>query len=199
MDLPKGFYGITDEKYGSIESAKKLIDFDVKILQYRCKYKTDKEKYEEAKKIKELIGKKDIIYIIDDRVDLALVVEADGVHVGDKDIPVCEIKKIVPEDFIIGLSTHSVEEAQNAQCCDYIGIGPVFYTTTKDDVASSIGIETAKDMVKVSKKPGYLIGGIKYENLEALKDINAHGFISVSDVLYNDKKHFEDMVKIWNS
>ena len=199
MDLPKGFYGVTDERYGSIESAEKLIDFGVKIIQYRCKYKSDKEMFEEAKKIKNMIKGKGIIFIVDDRVDLALIVKADGVHLGDKDLPVCEVRKIVPENFIIGLSTHSIEEVKQAGCCDYIGVGPVFYTTTKDDAYKPIGAEMAKKMVETSRFPAYLIGGINLENIGTIKGIGAQGFISVADVLNNDKKHFEDMVKIWNS
>ncbi len=199
MDLPKGFYGVTDEKYGSIKSAEKLIDFGVKIIQYRCKYKTDREKYEEAKKIKDMIGNKDILYIIDDRVDLALIVKADGVHVGDRDIPVCEIRKIVPKDFILGLSTHTISDVLNADCCDYIGVGPLFYTTTKNDAYNPLGIETAMKMVEASKCPAYLIGGIKLENMKDVKNIKADGFVSVSDVLYNDDKHFQRMVSVWNS
>ena len=199
MDLPEGFYGVTDERYGSIESAEKLIEFGVKIIQYRCKYKSDKEMFEEAKKIKNMIKGKDIIFIVDDRVDLALIVKADGVHLGDKDLPVCEVRKIIPENFIIGLSTHSIEEVRQADCCNYIGVGPVFYTTTKDDAYKPVGVETAKKMVEASRFPAYLIGGINLENIGTIKGIGAQGFISVSDVLNNDKKHFEDMVKIWNS
>ncbi len=199
MDLPEGPYGVTDERYGSIESAKKLIDFGVKIIQYRCKYKSDKEMFEEARKIKDMIEGKDIIFIIDDRVDLALIVKADGVHLGDKDLPICEVRKIVPENFIIGLSTHSIKEVKEADCCDYIGVGPVFYTTTKDDAYKPIGVERSKKMVEASRFPAYLIGGINLDNIGKIRNIEAQGFISVSDVLNNDKKHFEDMVKIWNS
>ena len=199
MDLPEGFYGVTDERYGSIESAEKLIEFGVKIIQYRCKYKSDKEMFEEARKIKNMIEGKGIIFIIDDRVDLALIVKADGVHLGDKDLPVCEVRKIVPKNFIIGLSTHSIEEVRQANCCDYIGVGPVFYTTTKDDAYEPVGVDIAKKMVEASRFPAYLIGGINLENIGKIRNIDAQGFISVSDVLNNDKKHFEDMVKIWNS
>jgi thiamine-phosphate pyrophosphorylase len=199
MDLPRGFYGVTDEKYGSIESAEKLIEFGAKIIQYRCKYKSDRAKYEEAKKIKDMIGKKDIVYIIDDRVDLALMAGSDGVHLGDKDLPVCEVRKIVPDNFIIGLSTHSVEDVLRVKCCDYIGVGPVFYTKTKDDVRAPISVGTAKEMVDCANLPTYLIGGIKLENIEQIRYIKSYGFVSVSDVLLNDKKHFEEMVAIWNS
>lgn len=199
MDLPKGFYGVTDEKYGSVKSAEKLIEFGVKIIQYRCKYKSDREKYEEAKKIGEMIRNKDIVYIIDDRVDLALIVRADGVHVGDRDVPACEIRKIVPKNFIIGFSTHSIDDVKKAQCCDYIGVGPVFYTTTKDNARKPVGVETVQKMVDAADLPAYLIGGIKLDSIKQIKHINAHGFVSVSDVLNNDIEHFRKMVNIWNS
>lgn len=198
MDLPKGFYGITDERYGSIESAEKLIEFGAKIIQYRCKYKTDREKYEEALKIKDMIAGKDIIYIIDDRVDLALIVGADGVHVGDKDIPPCSIRKIVPNNFIIGVSTHSIKDVSDADCCDYIGVGPVFYTTTKKDAQTALGVDEAKAMVSASKFPVYLIGGINIDNIELIKGIGAYGFVSVSGVLNNDIKYFNRLADIWN-
>ncbi len=199
MDLPKGFYGVTDEKYGSLKSAEKLVEFGAKIIQYRCKHKTDKEMYEESLAIKDMLHGKDIVFIIDDRVDLALIVGADGVHVGDKDLPVCAIRKVVPKDFIVGLSTHNVADVMNAVCCDYIGIGPVFYTTTKDDAYTPLGVDMAKKMIELSKVPAYLIGGITLDNIESIKNINAAGFISVADVLSNDKMHFEKMVKIWRS
>jgi len=199
MDLPKGFYGITDERYGSIESAEKLIEFGTEIIQYRCKYKTDREKYEEALKIKDMIVGKDIIYIIDDRVDLALAVGADGVHVGDKDMPPCSIRGIVPKDFIIGVSTHSIKDVSNADCCDYIGVGPVFYTKTKKDAQTALGIDEARAMISVSKFPVYLIGGINIDNIESVKKIGAYGFASVSGVLNNDIKYFDRLMYIWNS
>jgi len=199
MDLPKGFYGITDERYGSIESAEKLIEFGAEIIQYRCKYKMDREKYEEALKIKDMIADKDIIYIIDDRVDLALAVGADGVHVGDKDMPPCSIRRIVPKDFIIGVSTHSIKDVLNADCCDYIGVGPVFYTTTKKDAQAALGVDEAKAMISASKFPVYLIGGINIDNIESVKNIGAYGFSSVSGVLNNDIKYFNRLMYIWNS
>lgn len=199
MDLPEGFYGIIDYRFGCIESAKKLIDFGVKIIQYRCKNKTDRELLKEAKIIRELTHKNGVMLIIDDRVDIALIVGADGVHVGDKDIPPCEIRKIVPEGFIIGYSTHSVEDVKNAKCCDYIGVGPVFETTTKDKPHPAIGIKTAEEMVKISRYPAYLIGGIALENIHLIKGIGARGFVSVREVLKNDFEHFKEMLRIWHS
>ncbi len=197
MDLPSGFYGITDERYGCVESALKLLEFGARIIQYRCKNLPDRELYEQALKIRKFAKKKGVLFIVDDRVDIALAVEADGVHVGDKDLPPCVIRRFVPEGFIIGLSTHSLEDVKKADCCDYIGVGPVFPTTTKKNPHKPIGIELAREMVEASNVLAYLIGGITLENIEQLKGINAHGFVSVSDVLNHDKKHFEEMLKKW--
>ncbi len=199
MDLPAGFYGITDERYGCVESARKLVEFGAGIIQYRCKNKTDREMYEEALTIRRMVKASRAIFIIDDRVDIALAVGADGVHVGDKDIPPCAIRRFVPGGFIIGLSTHSVEDVKRAECCDYIGVGPVFETTTKDKPHKPIGVEVAREMVRLAGVPCYLIGGITLENIAQLKGIGAHGFVSVSDVLSHDRSHFEEMIRIWES
>lgn len=199
MDLPKGFYGITDERFGCIESAKKLLDFGAKILQLRCKKLSDREFLSIADEVRSLTKDYGAIFIVDDRLDIALLSEADGVHVGDKDIPPCRIRKLVGNGFIIGLSTHSLEDVRNAECCDYIGVGPVFPTTTKDRPHPTLGVELAKKMVEASKWPAYLIGGIKLGNIDKIRDIGAYGFASVYDVLSNDRKHFEMMMKIWES
>ena len=199
MGLPSGFYGITDDRYGCVESALKLLEFGAKIIQYRCKRLTDKEMFEQALKIRKLTREKGVLFIVDDRADIALAVEADGVHVGDKDLPPCVIRKFAPEGFIIGLSTHSLEDVKNAGCCDYIGVGPVFPTTTKEKPHKPLGVELAREMVKASRVPAYLIGGITLENIDLISDIGAKGFVSVSDVLEHDREHFKEMLRRWNS
>ena len=198
MDLPKGFYGITDDRFGCIESAVKLLSFGVKILQLRCKKLTDREFLELADRVRELTSSKGALFIVDDRVDIALMSGADGVHVGDKDIPPCRIRRLVGDKFIIGLSTHSLEDVKKAECCNYIGVGPVFPTTTKDKPHPTLGVELAKKMVEKSKYPAFLIGGIGLDNIDRIKDIKAWGFVSVRDVLSNDKEHFERMMRLWN-
>ncbi len=199
MDLPKGFYGITDERFGCLESAKKLLDFGVKIVQLRCKKLTGREFLSIADEVRKLTEDYGALFIVDDRWDIALLSDADGVHVGDKDISPCRIRESVKENFIVGLSTHSVEEVLKAECCDYIGVGPVFPTTTKDKPHPTIGVKLAKKMVELSNYPAYLIGGIKLENIDKIKGISAHGFVSVYDVLSHDKDYFERMISIWKN
>lgn len=198
MDLPKGFYGITQES-DSIGTCKKLIDFGVKMIQYRAKSISDKKMLSEAFAIRELTKLANVIMIVNDRIDIALMVQADGVHVGQDDVPPNYIRKIAPQDFIIGLSTHSLEQVNSEQIeyVDYIGVGAVFPTATKDAVV--IGTQLAKQMVENAKKRAYLIGGIKLSNIDQLRGINAYGFTSITDVLYNDKVHFKELINKWNN
>ncbi|OSS42169.1 Thiamin-phosphate pyrophosphorylase [Desulfurella amilsii] len=198
MDLSKGFYGITMEN-DSIGTCKKLIDFGAKAIQYRAKNLPSKQMLYESLEIRELTKKANVLMIVNDRLDLALVVGADGVHVGQDDIPPSYLRKIVPKGFIIGLSTHSLDQVLSSEVdfVDYIGVGAVFKTSTKDAVV--IGPDLAQQMVKSSKKPAYLIGGIKLSNIDSIKGIGAYGFTSITDVLYNDYGHFLEMLNKWNS
>jgi thiamine-phosphate pyrophosphorylase len=198
MDLPKGFYGITMET-DSIGTCKKLIEFGAKMIQYRAKNLSGKQMLYESLQIRKLTKEANVLMIVNDRLDIALIANADGVHVGQDDIPPSYLRKIVPKDFIIGLSTHSLEQVLSSETefADYIGVGAVFETSTKDAVV--IGIDLASKMVKSSKKPAYLIGGIKLSNIDSIKHIGAYGFTSITDVLYNDYEHFLEMLNKWNS
>jgi thiamine-phosphate pyrophosphorylase len=198
MDLPKGFYGITMES-DSISTCKKLIEFGAKMIQYRAKNLSSKQMLYESLQIRKLTKEANVLMIVNDRLDIALISGADGVHVGQDDIPPSYLRKVVPKGFIIGLSTHSLEHVldREIEFVDYIGVGAVFETSTKDAVV--IGIDLANKMVKSSKKPAYLIGGIKLSNIDSIKHIGAYGFTSITDVLYNDYGHFLEMLNKWNS
>jgi len=151
--IPLGLYGITAENFSNgrsnYEVVTEMIKSGIKIVQYREKYKSLREKLEEAKILCELCKKNNVLFIVNDHVDIALMVDADGVHVGQEDMPVSEIRKILGANKIIGLSTHSVEDADKSllQDVDYIGVGPIFPTTTKDRVA--VGIEYMEYVEKI--------------------------------------------------
>lgn len=198
MDLPKGFYGITMES-DSIGTCKKLINLGAKMIQYRAKSLSDREMLKEAIKIRELTKQSCVVMIVDDRVDIAIITQADGVHIGQEDIPPSVIRKISPKNFIIGLSVHSIDQvlSEEVSFVDYIGVGAIFPTKTKD--AAVIGVEVAREILQISKKPSYLIGGIKLSNIDSIKSLNAYGFTSITDVLYNDDVHFKEILKKWNS
>ena len=125
--------------------------------------------------IKKIISDTDVLFLINDRVDLALAADADGVHLGQDDLPVSEARKITPEGFIIGLSTHSPDQGKAgiATGTDYLGIGPVFPTPTKPDYKPA-GLEYvswAKDNLK--NIPYFAIGGIDESNINKVTDAGA--------------------------
>jgi len=164
----------------------------VDIIQFRNKKLSDKTVFEECSKILKITRAYGIPFILNDRLDLALAVGADGVHVGQDDLPVESIKKItdsINRNFIVGLSTHSVVQAEQADklCIDYIGIGPLFATMTKPDY-SPIGLNCAANVVKKITTPAYAIGGINEKNLRTLCDYGINRIAVVSAILCSDNK-----------
>ena len=189
-EIPLGLYGITAENFSkgrsNYEVVTEMIKSGIKIVQYREKFKSLREKLEEAKILCELCKKNNVLFIINDHVDIALMVDADGVHVGQEDMPVSEIRKILGANKIIGLSTHSVEDADKAvlQDVDYIGVGPIFPTTTKDRTA--VGIEYMEYVEKNINLPYIAIGGIKEANLLQVVEKGARRIALVSEIVGAD-------------
>lgn len=126
-----------------------------------------------------------VVFIVNDDIDLALAVDADGVHVGQEDLPVEEVRRLVGKDMIIGLSTHSPEQARDAEKrgADYIGVGPVFATNTKKDVCAPVGLEYVEYVVKNIKIPFVAIGGIKEHNIAEVKKRGASCFAMVTEIV----------------
>ena len=188
--IPLGLYGITAENFSkgrsNYEIVTEMIKSGIKIIQYREKFKSLREKLEEAKILCELCKKNNVLFIVNDHVDIALMVDADGVHVGQEDMPVSEIRKILGANKIIGLSTHSVEDADKAvlQDVDYIGVGPIFPTTTKDRTA--VGIEYMEYVEKNINLPYIAIGGIKEANLLQVVEKGARRIALVSEIVGAD-------------
>ena len=189
-EIPLGLYGITAENFSkgrsNYEIVTEMIKSGIKIIQYREKFKSLREKLEEAKILCELCKKNNVLFIVNDHVDIALMVDADGVHVGQEDMPVSEIRKILGANKIIGLSTHSVEDADKAvlQDVDYIGVGPIFPTTTKDRTA--VGIEYMEYVEKNINLPYIAIGGIKEANLLQVVEKGASRIALVSEIVGAD-------------
>ena len=140
--------------------------------------------------------------IINDRVDVALAIDADGVHVGQSDMP-CEVtRKLVGPDKIVGVSAATIEEAKKAEKdgADYIGTGAVFPTATKDD-APKITKKDLKEIVKSINIPVVAIGGITIDNAHELTDTGIKGLSVVSAIMSSDnpKKSSEKLLNIFNS
>lgn len=124
------------------------------------------------------------LFIVNDHADIAMAVDADGVHLGQDDLPIEVVRKIVGEDKIIGISTHSVEQAINAERAgaDYIGFGPIFSTTTKVTGAVQ-GIENLKIIKQTVTTPIIAIGGINHSNTSEVIGSGANGVAVISAIL----------------
>lgn len=185
--IPLGIYGITAENFSAgktnFQVVEEMIKAGIKIIQYREKNKSLKEKLIEAKALAKLCKKNNVLFIVNDHIDIALMVDADGVHVGQDDMPVEDIRKILGPKKIIGLSTHSIEDAKNAmlQDIDYIGVGPIFPTTTKN--RESVGLEYLEYVEKNIDLPYIAIGGIKEHNLHEISKRGASRIALVSEIV----------------
>jgi thiamine-phosphate pyrophosphorylase len=171
MILPSGIYALTSAPHSlgrsNLEVSEQILKSGVKILQYREKSKKMKAMYEECQILRKMTREAEAVFIVNDHLDLALAVDADGVHVGQDDLPIEVVRKIVGSKRIIGLSTHSPEQAQAAVRggVDYIGVGPIYKTQTKTDVCDPVGLEYLRYVVENIKIPFVAIGGIKEHNL----------------------------------
>jgi len=198
-------YLVTDEKaclgkgfYVCIEEA---IKGGVKIVQLREKNISTKDFYEKALKVKEICKNYEALFIINDRLDIAQVVGADGVHLGQSDMPIEKAREILKDKFLIGATARNIEEAKRAELlgADYIGSGAIFGTNTKDN-AKKLEMEELKKIVTSVKIPVFAIGGINIDNVSSLKNIGLQGICAVSGILSEKdcKKAVDMMLKKFN-
>ncbi|MCL1925144.1 MAG: thiamine phosphate synthase [Defluviitaleaceae bacterium] len=183
-------YLVTDENIcEDLEKAvEEAIIGGVTIVQLREKNKSSRKFYEKAVKIREITKKYNTPLIINDRVDIAYAVEADGVHLGQDDLDIKEARKIMGNK-IIGISTNFVSQAIKAEKAgaDYIGVGAVFKTNTKEN-SIHIGIEGLKEIKEAVKIPIVAIGGINELNISEIKNIGVQGYAIVSAILAKEDK-----------
>ena len=163
-------YVITDQKENLLEIIEDILVAGVKIIQHRFKRGNDKDNLKEAMQIKNLCKKYNSLFIINDRVDIALASNADGIHLGQNDLELKTARKLLGYSKIIGISANNEMDISNAlkEGCDYIGIGPVFETNTKKN-KKPIGIKKIKTLTKDLNIPWFAIGGIKSNNISYLK------------------------------
>lgn len=126
-----------------------------------------------------------VTFIVNDHVDLALMVGADGVHLGQDDLPPAKVRELVGDEMIIGLSTHSPAQAGAAvrSGADYIGVGPIFATRTKEDVCAPVGLEYLDFVVKNIDLPFVAIGGIKEHNIAEVRKRGARCIAMVTEIV----------------
>ena len=168
----------------------------VTMVQLREKDADGKEFLEKAMKLRELTRKYNVSFIINDRVDIAMRCDADGIHVGQSDIDAVSVRKLIGEDKIIGVSARSVEEAKKAKedGANYLGIGAMFSTSTKLD-AKDVSFDTLNNIINEVDLPFVLIGGINLDNVCQLKQFNPDGYALVSGIL--GAQDIKSRVKSW--
>lgn len=187
--LPEDLYGITAAEYSrgrsNIQVVEQMIAAGLKIIQYREKEKSMRQKYEECLIIRKMTAEAGVTFIINDHVDLALLVAADGVHLGQDDLPPEQVRALTDGKMLIGLSTHSPAQAMAAvkSQVDYIGVGPIYPTKTKKDVCEPVGLEYLEYVVKNIKLPFVAIGGIKEHNAAAVSSRGAKCLALVTEIV----------------
>jgi len=200
FNLPK-IYPITDTRIAKLshaEQVEKLIEGGAEIIQLREKYASPKDFYEFVKEALKLARRHKVKIIINDRVDIALASKADGVHLGQDDLPPEYARKILGEKAIIGFSTHNLEQAVRAARLpiDYLAIGPVFATRTKENPENVVGMEGIKNAREaVGDFPLVAIGGITLENFREVLQSGADSVAVVSNLMSDADKIIEKMKK----
>ena len=158
-----------------------------------------REKVELAIKLQELCKKYNVPFIVNDDIELALEIDADGVHVGQDDLGVDEIRKLMP-DKIIGLSIGNEEELKQSKVeyVDYVGVGPVYVTQSKDDAGGAIGYEGLELMRRfLPQMPLVAIGGIQTQHIKDIMKTNVDGVSIISAISYSDniEKTVREMIE----
>ncbi|SHO49088.1 thiamine phosphate synthase [Desulfopila aestuarii] len=189
--LPQGLYGITAEKFSkgrsNIEVVQAMITGGIRVIQYREKRheKSYRQILEECRIIRQLTREAGVMFIVNDYLDIALLVDADGLHVGQDDLPVAEARRLLGDGRVIGLSTHSPAQARAAvvEGADYIGVGPIFATKTKDDVCAPVGLDYLEYVRDNIDLPWVAIGGIKRDNLDQVVGRGAERVCLVTEIV----------------
>ena len=153
----------------------------VTCIQVRDKGFTAREQFDTGKKVMELLDGSDVRFVVNDRADIAAALGAGAVHVGAKDIPLADVRKVFP-GMMFGYSCNTAEDIKTAESADYIGVGPAFPTDTKADLRSLIGPSGIAELLKLTDKPAVAIGGIGRENISQLYGIGLSG-VAVSSAV----------------
>ncbi|MDO8281862.1 MAG: thiamine phosphate synthase [Thermodesulfovibrionia bacterium] len=168
-----------------IMAVRKSLLSGVKAVQLREKDIETRELLKLASKMRDLTAKYDAKLFINDRFDIALAVGADGVHLTQKSIPADAVRKALKNKLLIGVSTHSLKEAKEAEKggADFITFGPVYKTPSKLKYGEPLGIDVLKDVSRKIKIPVFALGGVKAENIDEVKKSGAFGAAMISEIL----------------
>lgn len=202
MGIDYSLYLVTDRCFLKDVSLKKAVEEAIlggtTFVQLREKDISSRDFYSYAKEVKEVTDYYKIPFVINDRIDIAQAVDADGVHLGQSDISLGVARKILGENKIIGISTESLSQAIDAEKngADYIGVGTVFYTGTKKDINEPIGLDGLREICSKISIPKVAIGGINENNLKEVAKTGVDGVAVISAILgKNDIKEASKLLK----
>ncbi len=187
--LPK-IYLITDQKQTYkqrrlIDIIEELLQAGIRMVQLREKDLSAAELYPLARDLRVLTHRYNARLLINDRIDIALAVGADGVHLGGHSLPIKKTREILGSHALIGVSTHSMSEAESAQNqgADFITYGPIFFTPSKAPFGSPVGVDSLQTICTCCKIPVYALGGIKIDNTREVLKGGAYGVAMISALL----------------
>ncbi len=157
----------------------------VRVVQYRNKTASMREAYAESLPLRKLAAELGVLFIVNDRCDLALAVDADGVHLGQGDLPLDLARKVMGPEKLIGISTHNPDQVREASAGkpDYLGFGPIFKPGSKQDHDPVVGIEGLRAIRALTSLPVFAIGGITVENVVEVMRAGANGVAVISAIL----------------
>jgi thiamine-phosphate pyrophosphorylase len=179
---------LLQSRFSHIELAEMAIAGGADAIQFRQKQGSTRELIQIATQMKRACADKGVAFIVNDRIDVAIAAQADGVHLGQDDFPIPLARKLVGKQCIIGGSAATLKEAQKclADGADYVGFGPVFPTGSKDDAGPVSGTETLRQIVETIPLPIIAIGGIGLANTPAIMQAGAHGIAVISAICCQD-------------
>jgi thiamine-phosphate pyrophosphorylase len=195
--LPR-LYAIADASFGDpVALAEKLFAGGVRLVQVRNKKGSSRELLEQVERIL-TIAPDDALVLVNDRVDVALLSGAAGVHLGQTDLSPGSARQILGSDRIVGLSTHNPEQAleANALPVDYVGVGPVFWTSSKENPDPVLGLPKFSEICRMVRKPVVAIGGITLDRARQVRSAGAHSVAVIRDLLAADD--LEERARQWN-
>jgi thiamine-phosphate diphosphorylase len=170
------------------EVSRAIIAGGAGIIQLRAKDISSADMLRAARVIKALASEGNAVFIVNDRADIALMCGADGVHLGQDDLPVRSARRMLGSRAIIGVSAHNVSEAIQAEKdgADYVAIGPIYATTTKKNAQTPKGLQAISEIKKRIHTPVVAIGGIKEEHVEGVLKAGADAVAVISDIIYSE-------------
>ena len=184
----KGLYVILDPQFcrgcTEVEAAQAIIRGGARIIQWRDKTRDKGQQLPIVREVNRLCAEADVLFIVNDHLDLALISDADGLHLGQKDLPLTQVKPFLSEDKVVGVSTATLEEALKAheEGADYIAVGSIYPTSSKEQTRPA-GLDTLRKVVEAVSVPVVAIGGINEGNVDAVLDAGADAICVISAVM----------------